>query len=91
MRDIQLSRPVLIALVGAILVGGFLYFKSSQSSDVTAPAPVTTADATPATGATGASARTGKHKKGHKKVKVVVVTPTAATGATGGTGANFQA
>jgi hypothetical protein len=51
MRDIQISRPVLIALVGAILVGGFLFFKSSSNSEV-AVAPPTSVQ-TPATGATG--------------------------------------
>lgn len=51
MRDIQISRPVLIALVGAILVGGFLFFKSSSSSEV-AVAPPTSVQ-TAATGATG--------------------------------------
>lgn len=53
MRDIQISRPVLIALVGAILVGGFLFFKSS-SSDELAVAPPTSVQ-TAATGATGGS------------------------------------
>lgn len=53
MRDIQVSRPVLIALVGAILVGGFLYFKSSSGSDVAPPPPVPAASATSATGSTG--------------------------------------
>ncbi|MBJ7458632.1 MAG: hypothetical protein JHD02_05535 [Thermoleophilaceae bacterium] len=52
MPDIQLSRPVLIALVGAILVGGFLFFKSSSGSDVAPPPP--TSLQTAATGATGA-------------------------------------
>lgn len=52
MRDIQVSRPVLIALVGAVLVGGFLFFKSGSSEDVPpAPAPAQTS----ATGATGGS------------------------------------
>lgn len=53
MRDIQISRPVLIALVGAILVGGFLFFKSSSSNEV-AVAPPTSVQ-TSATGATGGS------------------------------------
>ncbi|MBJ7355466.1 MAG: hypothetical protein JHC98_11640 [Thermoleophilaceae bacterium] len=57
MRDIQISRPVLIALVGAILLGGFLYMKSSSSSDV-APPPPTSLASSP-TGATGASGGTG--------------------------------
>jgi hypothetical protein len=56
MRDIQLSRPVLIALVGAVLVGGFLYFKSSSGTDV-APPPPAQAAVTGATG--GASGGTG--------------------------------
>lgn len=66
MRDIQISRPVLIALVGAILVGGFLYMKSSSSSDVAPPPPTSlassatgaTGGATSATGGTGASGPT---------------------------------
>lgn len=66
MRDIQISRPVLIALVGAILVGGFLYMKSSSSSDVAPPPPTSlassatgaTAGATGETGGTGASGET---------------------------------
>ena len=58
MRDIQISRPVLIALVGAILVGGFLYMKSSSSSDVAPPPPTSLASS--ATGATGgATGETG--------------------------------
>ncbi len=53
MRDIQVSRPVLIALIGAIVVGGFLYFKSQSGEEVAPPPPV--AAATAATGATGGS------------------------------------
>ncbi|MBI2691468.1 MAG: hypothetical protein HYX29_05960 [Solirubrobacterales bacterium] len=53
MRDIQISRPVLIALVGAILVGGFLFFKSNSNNEV-AVAPPTSVQ-TAATGATGGS------------------------------------
>jgi hypothetical protein len=60
MRDIQISRPVLIALVGAILVGGFLYMKSSSGGDVAPPPPTSLASAaTAATGATGGSGETG--------------------------------
>lgn len=57
MRDIQVSRPVLIALIGAVLVGGFLLFKQTQNSE-TAPPPPPPAQAA-ATGATGASEATG--------------------------------
>lgn len=57
MSDIQISRPVLIALVGAVLVGGFLFFKSSSGGDDLAP-PATVA-VTAATGATGSSDSTG--------------------------------
>lgn len=52
MRDIQLSRPVLIALVGAILLGGFLLLK--PASDDAVPPPPTSLAAS-ATGATGGS------------------------------------
>lgn len=61
MRDIQVSRPLLIALVGAIVVGGVLFFKSQSSSE--APAPPVTAQAAP-TGATAAATpATGDAKK----------------------------
>lgn len=53
MRDIQISRPILIALVGAILVGGFLFFRPTSSNEV-AVAPPTSVQ-TEATGATGGS------------------------------------
>jgi len=61
MRDIQLSRPVLIALVGAVLVGGFLFFKSSSGGDDAAapPAPVATSATGATGGATGSTGGTG--------------------------------
>jgi hypothetical protein len=85
MRDIQVSRPVLIALVGAILVGGFLYFKSSSSSDVAPAAPAnTTAGATGGTGASGTVSKT-KVRKTKGGTIVVAKGSTSATGATGST------
>jgi hypothetical protein len=51
MRDIQISRPVLIVLVGAILVGGLYMFKSSSGGDAAPPPPTSLASS--ATGATG--------------------------------------
>jgi hypothetical protein len=64
MRDIQISRPVLIALVGAILLGGFLVLKPGASEDVVPPPTSVqtptgaTGGATAAAGATGASGPT---------------------------------
>ena len=44
MRDIEISRPVLIALIGAILMGGFLFYRSTQSGEeVVPPTPAPTA------------------------------------------------
>ncbi|MGH2906605.1 MAG: hypothetical protein ACRDKI_07525 [Solirubrobacterales bacterium] len=83
MRDIQISKPVLLALVAAILVGGFMVMRAGQSDEVVTP----TATPTPApTAATGATGSTKKHK-GKKHKTAVAVAPTGATGASGGTGA----
>lgn len=57
MRDTQISRPVLIALIGAILVGGFLFYKSTQSSEEALPPPSSQPAATGATG--GSTGETG--------------------------------
>lgn len=54
MRDIQISRPVLIALIGAIVVGGYFVFLKPSSSDELAVAPPTSVQ-TAATGSTGGS------------------------------------
>ncbi|MFY9488016.1 MAG: hypothetical protein WAP35_04875 [Solirubrobacterales bacterium] len=64
MRDIQISKPVLIALVGAILVAGFMLYSSSQSTDEivpTTPAPTAATGQTGpgSSGATGATGATG--------------------------------
>jgi hypothetical protein len=56
MRDIQISRPVLLALLAAVLVGGYLYYNSTKNSGViVTPTPAPTG----ATGATGHTGRTG--------------------------------
>ena len=72
MKDIQISRPVLIAIVGAVLLGGFLLFKGGGEEVAPPPAPAPAASATGATdtaavkkgkgatGATGASGATGQ-------------------------------
>lgn len=73
MSDIQLSRPVLIALVGAILLGGFVLLRGGSGEELPPPNPAPAASATGSTGATadsGATAATGT---------------TGATGATGKT------
>lgn len=61
MSDIQLSRPVVIALVGAILFGGFVLLRGGDE-ELPPPTPATAASATGTTGATetpGATAATG--------------------------------
>ena len=65
MSDIQVSKPVLIALVGVILIGGFMLLRGGGGddfADAPAPAPAPAATATGATGATdgGATGATGK-------------------------------
>ena len=85
MRDIQISRPVLIAIIGAILIGGFVLLRGGQSDEVVAPTPV-------ATGATGATASTHgkKHERRTHRGKTQPTTATGATGATGGSGATGE-
>ncbi|MGK2879140.1 MAG: hypothetical protein ACSLFF_11300 [Solirubrobacterales bacterium] len=71
MRDIQISRPVLIALVGAILVGGFLLFQASGSEDEVPPpvnAAATSATGATATGATKATGATGATGSAERKI-----------------------
>lgn len=61
MNDIQVSRPVLIALVGVILVGGFLLLRGGGGddfADAPAPAPAPAAGATAPTGGTGSTGET---------------------------------
>lgn len=56
MRDIQLSRPVLLALLGAVLVGGYMFYSNTQNSgEVIPPTPAPS----PATGQTGSTGKTG--------------------------------
>lgn len=52
MKDIQISKPVLIALLGAVLVGGYLFYSSSKSGQEIVP---NTPAPTQATGSTGAT------------------------------------
>lgn len=59
MRDIQLSRPVLVALLAAVLVGGYLFYASTQTSDQVAPSTAAPTGATGARGATGHTGATG--------------------------------
>jgi hypothetical protein len=93
MRDIQLSKPVLIALVGAILIGGFLLLRGGQDEVIAPPQASAPGGATSATSSTGSTGKTSVHKKIKKKTTVVVVKKPAggptggATGATGGSGA----
>lgn len=56
MRDVQISKPVLIALIGAILVGGYLFYSSTKGGgEVVPPTPAPTGQ----TGATGGTGKTG--------------------------------
>lgn len=91
MRDIQISKPVLIALVAAILIGGFMVLRGGQSDEIVAQTPTSAPGATSATSSTGPTGSAKKHKKSKKKTTVVVVKPkggpTGGTGATGGSGA----
>jgi hypothetical protein len=62
MRDIQISRPVLLALLAAVLAGGYLYYNASKNSGETVtqtPAPTGATGHTGRTGATGHTGRTG--------------------------------
>ncbi|MFY9469649.1 MAG: hypothetical protein WAP37_06005 [Solirubrobacterales bacterium] len=81
MRDIQISRPVLIALIGAILVGGYMFYASSQSTEEvvpTTPAPTgaTTGQTGPsgpsgATGATGESKPTAAERRAKRRKRLI--------------------
>lgn len=59
MRDIQLSRPVLLALLGAVLVGGYLFYSSTQSVDEVVPPTNAPTGATGSSGSTGKTGKTG--------------------------------
>lgn len=76
MSDIQISKPVLIALVGAIVLGGFVLLRGGSGEELPPPAPVVTSAATGETGSTEKAGPTG---------------PTAAAEATDVTGAVKQA
>lgn len=57
MSDIQISKPVLIALIGAIVIGGFVLMRGGSGEELPPPPP---AAATAPTGATGATAASTK-------------------------------
>lgn len=63
MKDIQISRPVLLALLAAVLAGGYVLYTSSQSEEVVPPTPAPTGT-TGAGGPTGASGAKGKGATG---------------------------
>ena len=74
MGDIKISRPVLIALIGAILVGGFLLFKQSTGEQVAIapPAPATPAvtASTSKTGATSVTSKTTAERRADARKKL---------------------
>lgn len=59
MSDIQISRPVLIALIGAIVLGGFVLLRGGSGEELPPPAPIVTSAATGATGASDEAGPTG--------------------------------
>lgn len=60
MRDIQLSRPVLLALLAAVLVGGYVFYTSTQNSgEVVPPTPAPTGATGARGGPTGHTGATG--------------------------------
>lgn len=69
MSDIQISKPVLIALIGAIVIGGFVLMRGGSGEELPPPPPAA------ATAPTGSSGSTGETKQASGA--------TAATGATG--------
>lgn len=71
MRDIQISKPILIALVGAVLVGGYMFYSSSKSGEEIVPSTPAPTQATGKTGATGASGATGATAKSGPTLKEI--------------------
>ncbi len=63
MRDIQLSRPVLLALLGAVLVGGYVFYSNTQNSGEVIPPTSAPTSATGQTGSTGKTGSTGPTEK----------------------------
>ncbi|HEV7917935.1 MAG TPA: hypothetical protein VGO97_00015 [Solirubrobacterales bacterium] len=60
MGDIQISKPVLIALVAAVLAGGFLLYNNSQTESIPPSPPLgPLGGATGTTGPSGATNRAG--------------------------------
>jgi hypothetical protein len=60
MNDIQVSKPVLIAIVGAILIGGFMLLRGGGDDISEAPLPATAPAPAGATGGTGGTGTTGE-------------------------------
>lgn len=58
MSDIQISKPVLIALIGAIVIGGFVLMRGGSGEELPPPPP---AAATAPTGGTGSTGETAKN------------------------------
>lgn len=88
MRDIQISKPVLIALVGAILIGGFMVLRPGQSDEIISSTPISAGatSATSATGPTGGAKKMSKKAKAKAKAAAAAAIAAGATGTTGATG-----
>ena len=91
MGNIQISRPVVIALVAAILAGGFVLYKNHSSSNSAGPPPPSVATATGKTGSTGSTGASGKAGASHKHPAHAATGSTGKAGATGATGATAAA
>lgn len=56
MSDIQISKPVLIALIGAIVLGGFVLMRGGDGEELPPPPPAAATAPTGTTGTTGETA-----------------------------------